>query len=111
MTTTSPSTGTTPRRRTVVLGVLAALAVLGGGLGALAASHPENAPPPGGSVASGLARWHAADAAGAGGLVTANWVVLADGTPSGVSPRPGEGGGLIEGEPGLGINPQSIAGD
>ncbi|MDT0349131.1 hypothetical protein [Pseudonocardia charpentierae] len=52
MTTTSPSTGTTPRRRTVVLGALAALAVLGGGLGALAASHPENAPPPGGSVAS-----------------------------------------------------------
>ena len=52
MTTTSPSTGTTPRRRTVVPGVLAALAVLGGGMGALAASHPENAPPPGGSVAS-----------------------------------------------------------
>jgi hypothetical protein len=222
MTTTSPSTGTTPRRRTVVLGVLAALAVLGGGLGALAASHPENAPPPGGSVApvasvtaagkldsvgridgstalvavladgdqvsayvcdgdaatgerfsgtllgdravlhsnggaqltvdvtdggaagtftpagtiaalpyrtipsTGTAGWYAADAAAADGLVTANWVVLSDGTqtgveaqhkrkhrghklhvrpgkPSGVSPKPGEGGGLIEGEPGVGI--------
>jgi hypothetical protein len=81
MTITSPSTGTTPRRRTVVLGALAALAVLGGGLGALAASHPENAPPPGGSVAS------VASAASAGPLdsvgridgSTALVAVLADG--------------------------------
>ena len=78
MTITSPSTGTTPRRRTVVLGALAALAVLGGGLGALAASHPENAPPPSGSVAS-VTSAGSLDSVGRIDGSTALVAVLADG--------------------------------